>query len=144
MTFSPLCGAGPLCLGPGLGRGPVLSANIFRAYGFLSSSMVEVGSLAPGFCSACYFPHSKLPRETFSFSFTWGCSGKPGTIATVGSAMMSLKWDPRSMVASLWRSRACALWPRGQQDALHFESQGRDLAVAAPDLAPKKILLYTV
>lgn len=121
----------------------MLSANIFRAYGFLSSSVVEVGSLAPGFRSACYCPHSKFPRETFSFNFTWGCSEKPGTIATVGSALMSLKWDPRSVVASLWRSRACALWPKGQQDALHFESQGRDLARAALDLALKNILSYT-
>lgn len=47
------------------------------------------------------------------------------------------------MVASLWRSRACAPWPKGQQDALHFESQGRDLARAALDLALKEILSYT-
>lgn len=131
MTFPPLFGAGPLCLGPGLGRGAIPSANIFRAYGFLSSSVVEVGSLAPGFRSACYFPHSEFPRETFSFNFTWERLGKPGTIATVGSALTSLKWDPRSVVASLWRSRACALWPKGQQDALHVESRGRDLALAA-------------
>lgn len=70
MPFSPL-GLGlcawsllvslPACLC--FGRGLVLSASIFRAYGFL---LVEIWSLAPGFCSACSLLHCKFLGETSS------------------------------------------------------------------------------
>jgi len=41
--------------------------------------------------------------------------------------MISLKWDPRSVGASHGG--------QGAGDALHFESQSRDLAMTTPELS---------
>lgn len=76
------------------GSGLVLSANIFRVHGFLSSFWVEIWSLAPGFCLAFYFLHFKFQMETFSiiFNLTWCC--------TCQELWLSYDFSLRSMIGS--------------------------------------------
>lgn len=76
------------------GSGLVLSANIFRVHGFLSSFWVEIWSLAPRFCLAFYFLHFKFQIETFSiiFNLTWCC--------TCQELWLSYDFSPRSMIGS--------------------------------------------